>query len=162
MILGKEEIQKLVDASTLIENFSEDCLEGAGYDLRLNCLHRISGSAFIGEKERFLPDSGRIASARYNIEPGEYFLAETVEKLNMPHDLAAIVLNRSSLFRAGCSLSTALVDPGYRGALVFGLKNLSDVRFEIEKGARFAQIVFLRVAGKTTPYSGRYQGGKVL
>ncbi len=41
------------------------------------------------------------------------------------------------------------------------MKNESEHAFELEKGARIAQIVFEEVDGEATPYSGRYQGGKV-
>jgi len=60
------------------------------------------------------------------LKPGEYVLMETVEKVNMPSDLAARVLNKSSLFRCGASTFNALVDPGFRGTLTFGLRNISD------------------------------------
>jgi deoxycytidine triphosphate deaminase len=72
------------------------------------------------------------------------------------------VLNRSSLFRCGASTFNAFVDPGYKGALTFGLKNISDHDISIQKGVRVAQIVFEEVTGGTKPYSGRYQGGKVV
>jgi deoxycytidine triphosphate deaminase len=57
---------------------------------------------------------------------------------------------------------TALVDPGYQGVLIVGLKNLSRFEFVVERGARVAQIVFESVEGKTSAYGGRYQGGKVV
>ena len=96
------------------------------------------------------------------LAPGEYVLIETIEKVNMPENLIARVLNRSSLFRCGCSLFTAVVDPGYCGILTIGFKNLSEFPFEIEIGARVGQVVFETVKGETKLYCGRYQGGKVV
>jgi len=80
----------------------------------------------------------------------------------MPKNLMARILPRSTLFRAGCSLISAVVDPGYRGTLTMGLKNLSDTAFYLERGARIGQIVFEEVAGETVSYNGRYQGGRVV
>jgi dUTP pyrophosphatase len=161
MVLGRSRILKLVDGG-LLENFSIDCLGGAGYDLRLNKAYRLESESFLGIQDRKTPKVREIDGGRFTLKPGDYVLIETVEKVSMPANLAARVLNRSTLFRCGCSLFNALVDPGYKGTLTFGLKNLSDIDFTVEKGARIAQIVFEEVEGETTEYNGKYQGGKVV
>jgi deoxycytidine triphosphate deaminase len=80
----------------------------------------------------------------------------------MPDDLIAFILPRSTLFRCGVSLRTAVVDPGYRGALTLGIKNEGALEFRLQRGARIAQIVFSEVMGDAAQYSGKYQGGKVV
>ncbi|MBN2014305.1 MAG: dCTP deaminase [Candidatus Altiarchaeota archaeon] len=162
MILDREKIAELVEKKNLIECFSVDCLEGAGYDLRVNRIHRLKSGGFLGAEDRKTPDVEAVDFTRYSLKPGEYVLIETLERVNMPRNLAARVLPRSSLFRCGCALFNALVDPGYQGVLIFGLKNLSDFDFVLERGARVAQIVFEEVAGETRGYDGRYQGGRVV
>jgi deoxycytidine triphosphate deaminase len=162
MILGREKINELALEKKLLEDFDVVCLEGAGYDLRINRIYKLKNGGFIGAKDRKTPDVAEIGFDKYSLKPGEYVLIETLEKVNMPSDVAARILPRSSLFRCGCSLITALVDPGYRGVLIMGLKNLSDFEFVVERGARVAQIVFERVEGETRSYDGRYQGGKVV
>jgi len=162
MVIGREKILELVKRGKLIEDFSEDCLEGAGYDLRVGKIYRLKGGGFLGAEDRKMPDVEEIRFEEFFLKPEEYVLVETLEKVNMPKDLVAKVLPRSSLFRCGCSLVTALVDPGYVGVLIFGLRNLSEFEFRLEKKARVAQIVFEQVKGKTRSYEGRYQGGKVV
>jgi dCTP deaminase len=161
MILGGGRISALVKGG-LIDGFSPECLGGAGYDLRLGRIYRLKSDSFLGEIERKTPEIEEILGARHTLQPGEYVLIETVEKVSMPPNLMARVLNRSTLFRCGCSIFNAVVDPGYRGTLTFGLRNLSDRRFTVERGARIAQIVFEEVGGETSGYDGRYQGGKVV
>jgi dCTP deaminase/dUTP pyrophosphatase len=162
MILGKEEILRLIRENKLLENCVEDFVEGAGYDLRVGRFYDASGSTYIARDERRLPEVKEIPEEILLLKPGQYVLMETMERVNMPEDLIARVLNRSSLFRCGASTFNALVDPGYRGTLTFGLKNISDHEFSIQKGARVAQIVFEEVKGAAESYSGRYQGGKVV
>ncbi len=162
MILSGDNIKVCVKEIKLIENFSLDCLEGAGYDLRVGKIYKIEGSGFIGSADRRTPDAKEIPFSEYTLEPDEYVLIETIEKINMPDDLAARVLPRSSLFRCGCSMITALVDPGYNGVLIFGLRNVSKTNFVFEKNAKMAQIIFEEVKGKTKSYEGRYQGGRVV
>jgi deoxycytidine triphosphate deaminase len=161
MVLGRSRILELV-RDGLIENFAEESLGGAGYDLRLGKAYRLESDSFLGVSQRKTPNVSEIPSARVTLKPGDYVLVETVEKVNMPSKIAARVLNRSTVFRCGCTLVNALVDPGYKGTLTFGLKNLSDKEFIVEKGARIAQIVFEEVSGETVEYDGKYQGGKVV
>lgn len=162
MILGREGILELVEEKNLLEGFDMDCLEGAGYDLRVNRIHRMKNGGFLGSKDRRTPEVEAVDFDRYSLKPGEYVLIETLEKVNMPKNLVARVLPRSSLFRCGCTLVNAVVDPGYQGVLIFGLRNLSEFDFVLEMGARIAQIVFEEVIGKTKAYEGRYQGGRVV
>lgn len=162
MILGREEILRRVEEDRLLENFENDCLESSGYDLRVGAFYSTGGEAFMSKGERKMPEITEIPEDILLLKPGEYVLMETVEKVNMPADLAARVLNKSSLFRCGASTFNALVDPGYQGKLTFGLKNISDHDFSIERGAKVAQIVFEEVKGGVQLYEGKYQGGKVV
>jgi deoxycytidine triphosphate deaminase len=162
MILSQEKIRKLVTEKKLIENYDEKSLSGAGYDLRVGKFYRIKGEPVLGIKERTLPQAIEEKTDKIRLEPQEYILIETMEKVHMPKDLVAKVLNRSTVFRCGCTLISALVDPGYYGILTLGLKNLSNQPFTLEKGARVGQIVFETIDGETTLYEGRYQGGKIV
>src|SRR6266550_6855963 len=103
MVLGPKELLKLVKKINLVEGLSERELtnpEGAGFDLRLGEVYKISGKAFLGETHRQTPDiesvmkyegmprSAGSGSARkkkaIKIKPGEYFLVKTIEKINLP------------------------------------------------------------------------------
>lgn len=161
MILGHESLLKRIGEGLLVD-YDKSLIGGAGYDLRIGNLYSLDGQAMLCKDMRKLADITLIDAERYDLKPSEYVLLETVESVNMPKDLAARVLNRSTLFRSGCRLSTALVDPGYRGRLTFGLENMSKNKFTIERGAAAAQIVFEQVSGRTKAYDGRYQGGKVV
>ena len=162
MILSAQRIKKKASEEKLIEGFSENSLNGAGYDLRVGRFYKIRGEAYLGVERRTLPEVDEIITDELTLKPGEYILVETLEKVHMPKDLMARILPRSTLFRAGCSLITAVVDPGYYGTLTMGLKNLSSADFRLEKKARIGQIVFEEVCGQAISYDGRYQGGKVV
>ena len=160
MILGRSRILALVGGG-LIENFSTDCLCGAGYDLRAGRIYELLSGSRLGVAKRCMPDVKEAVFGTYLLGPNEYVLVETVESVKMPKDLMARILPRSTIFRCGCALHTAVVDPGYRGTLTFGLKNLSQHPFTLESRARVAQIVFETVEGETVEYDGSYQGGRV-
>jgi len=162
MILSRERILDLIKESALLENFSPDCLEGAGYDLRIGKVYRLKGGGRLLAEGKENPEVEEVHGGEFSLAAGEYVLIESLEKVNMPVNLVARILPRSTVFRNGCALITALVDPGFKGTLTMGLKNLSGFEFRFQHGARVAQIVFEEVSGETKPYEGHYQGGRIV
>jgi len=170
MILGVNELLKLVKSKKLVEGLSERELtnpEGAGFDLCLGQVHEISGTAFLGLSERDSAKSKVIAEfdAKKNrsiiIKPGESFLVTTIEKVNLPIDITANMWLRSTLYRSGIILSGGNVAPGYSGELSFLLFNAGKAKVKIELGSRIVHILFFEVKGKTNTYRGQWQNGRV-
>jgi len=162
MILGRKRIEELVKTRGLITNYDASCLGGAGYDLRAAKAYAITSHSYLGVSERKTPKVVELTDDVMILRPGSFILAETLEAVNMPEDVLARILPRSSVFRMGCVLATAVVDPGYHGTLTMGLTNLGGHDFVFERNARIAQIIFERVEGETSLYDGKYQGGKVV
>lgn len=176
-------ILELNEKYSLIENLSERELnnpEGAGFDLRVGQVHKIIGDSLLGVKERYSPETELIADLDKDgekeivIKPGEYLLVTTIEVLNSPSEkikyddffpeayLKPIIHPRSSLQRGGVSLHFTKTDPGYKGKLAFGIKNLGDQNFKFQLGARMFNVEFEPVVGELKrAYSGQHQGGRV-
>lgn len=159
MFLGHDAIIERIRKQGLLENHLPENIQGAGVDLRIGRLFEIKSSAFLGAEKRSLPD---LSDSEFVLKPNKYYLFVTMEKVNMPLDLVAFMFNRSSLFRCGASLRTAVIDPGYRGELTVGIKNEGEHEIVLERGARVLQLVFAEVKGGTKGYNGRYQGGRVV
>lgn len=164
-MIGYKKILELTKKTPpLIENLEEKNIQPSGVDLRIKCVYRMKNGGFIGIKGRKTPDVESICDEigkKFTLEPNEFVLVETMERVNIPNDLMAIILPRSSLFRCGVTIFTAVVDPGFEGTLTFGMKNLSKFPFNIEIGSRIGQIVFIEVKDNVKLYNGKYQGGKV-
>lgn len=170
MILGPKELLSLVKKIKLVEGLSERELtnpEGAGFDLRLGEVYKISGNAFLGETHRKTADVELVSkytqkkTSSLKIKPGDFYLVKTIESVNMPENLTASITPRSTTYRSGLYLRTGNVPPGYCGGLTFGLKNEGPITVEIEMGARFVHIQFAEVKGKGNMYRGQWQGGRV-
>lgn len=169
MLIGPKKLLKLVKKQKLIENLSQRELEnpeGAGFDLRVGELFKIKGKGFLGVEERNTPEVELIASHNgkkksYTVKPGEFLLMRTIESVNMPDNLTAHNFPRSTLFRSGLYLSATQVSPGYKGQLVFGIKNLGTAPVKVEMGARVSHIQFFEVIGGGIRYKGQWQGGRV-
>jgi deoxycytidine triphosphate deaminase len=191
MILGPKKLLELVKTQKLVEGLSERELtspEGAGFDLRLGEVYKISGDAFLGEVHRKTAEIMLIAkyngedkkvnqppagshdrdkkreaklSSKVIIKPGDFYLVRTIESVNMPQHLTASITPRSTTYRSGLFLRTGNVPPGYCGGLIFGLKNEGPITVEVEMGARIVHIQFSEVKGGGSMYRGQWQGGRV-
>ena len=170
MILGPKVLLDLVKKKKLVEGLSERELinpEGAGFDLRLGEVFKISGSAFLGETHRQTPDvkSVKVYNSKkpssIKIKPEDFYLVKTIEKINLPLNLSAVIIPRTTTFRSGLFIRTGPIQPGYQGELTFGLKNEGPITVEIEMGARFVHVLFHEVAGGGSKYRGQWQGGRV-
>lgn len=170
MILGVDELLKLVKSQKLIEGLSERELknpEGAGFDLCLGKVHEISGHGFLGIKEResaktrLLYEYKKGARQSVIIKPGESYLITTIEKVNLPENLTANMWLRGTLYRSGIIMSCGNIAPGYKGELSVLFYNASNAEVEIELGARIIHILFFEVLGKGNVYRGQWQGGRI-
>ncbi len=168
MILGPKKLLQLVKSKKLVEGLSERELtnpEGTGFDLRLGEVYKISGKAFLGETHRQTPDITLIKKfgkdKSIKVKPGDFYLFKTIEKINLPVNLSAAILPRTTTFRSGLFLRTGPVQPGYQGELTFGIKNEGPVNVEVEMGARFAHVIFSEIKGSGSSYRGQWQGGRV-
>lgn len=170
MILGPKILLELVKKQKLVEGLSERELtnpEGAGFDLRLGEIYKISGEAFLGETHRQTPtidlvqsyEEGEVRTVVF--KPGDYFLVKTIESFNMPQNLTANFKPRTTTFRSGLFLRTGNVAPGYSGPVTFGMKNEGPIDVTIEMGARFVHVQFDEVEGGGNMYRGQWQGGRV-
>jgi deoxycytidine triphosphate deaminase len=161
MFLGKAEILRRIAEEGLLENLKIENVQGAGVDLEIDLLYQPISGASLRRRARSLPELREVRGDTYVLAPGKYYLCTTHEKVNMPRDLVAFIFQRSTLFRCGVSLRTAVVDPGYTGTLTIGIINEGPEDFVLERGARICQIVFSAIQGDAAGYKGRYQGGMV-
>jgi len=168
MILGIDELHKLVKEKNLVENLCQRELEnpeGAGFDFRLGEVYELKGKSFLGVEERKTPEVKLLAKfpedKYFVFKPGKYYLMKTIEKVNTPENILILFRPRTTIFRSGMMIFTGNVSPGYCGELTFGIVNLGSVEVKIELGARVVHAMFFEVRGKTHLYRGQWQGGRV-
>lgn len=103
--------------------------------------------------------------AAVKLEPGEFLLATTLERIKMPNDLVARVEGRSSIGRLGvCVHVTAgFIDPGFEGRITLEISNMNRHPVILYVGQRIAQLAFEEVTPVGCPYghpsrNSKYQG----
>ncbi|MDO8551816.1 MAG: hypothetical protein Q7S03_04020 [bacterium] len=169
MILGSEELLKLVKEGKLIQGLCDRELEnpeGAGFDLRIGEIYELVGEGFLGIEERETPEMKLLAKydpekpTIFSLEPGKYYIAKTIETFNNTEEVLTLFRPRSTLHRSGIALFSGFAHPSYNGGFNVGLINFGTKPFKIEMGARFIHAMFYEVKGPTTQYRGQWQGGR--
>ena len=88
---------------------------------------------------------------------GKVTLVPSTEWVELPQDLAATLMCRSTLGRQGVLIGAGFVDPGFRGNLTLCLVNGGEKDILLKAGMRIVQIIFHEVRNNTTLYNGTYQ-----
>lgn len=159
MILGDVRIRNYISKLSMVENFEPSQIEPASIDLRLGNTWLVPSKT-----EHWIELGGKCRYDRYESEskliaPGEFVLATTMERVNLPTDIAAFVQGRSSIGRIGLTVQNAgFVDPGFSGHITLELVNESPNHILLTAGYRVAQLVFFEAEGVSAPYSGKYNG----
>lgn len=80
------------------------------------------------------------------LPPKTYALSETVECFNMPNDVMAFCLAKSTYARCCIGVNTTPIWPGFKGHVVIEFYNHGDVPVKIYANEGFAQFVFMRAS----------------
>lgn len=132
--------------SNYIKGINESQIQPAGVDLRLDKVFKFIEEGYLGEGKRVLPNTEEIAPIDnlYDLSKGAYKI-RFFDIVEIPKEAIGICFPRSSLLRMGANLSCALWDPGYSGRGEALLNVLNDKGIKIEKYARIAQIIFIKL-----------------
>lgn len=93
------------------------------------------------------------------IPPHGFALGHTVETFNIPNDVMAICIGKSTYARVGLIVNVTPINPGFRGQVVVELSNTTDYPLKVYANEGICQFFFLR--GERTPtavYNGYYNG----
>jgi len=138
LLLTDGEIKEAIKSGELvIENFSEDSLQPASYDMRLGERALISGK----DAELDLEKAGSVT-----IGAAEFALFTTHEKVKLSSTIAGHIGLRSYFARKGLVLLAGIqIDPTFEGILVLGAYNASSRRITLDYLDRFCTVEFHRL-----------------
>jgi len=96
------------------------------------------------------------------LHPGEFVLAVTLERVELPADLVGRLDGKSSLGRLGLIVhSTAgFVDPGFKGRLTLELTNVANLPITLSYAMPVSQISFSRLTTPAERPYGKAAGSK--
>jgi dCTP deaminase len=173
VILSDRSIREALEAGTIvIDPLLEGGIQPSSVDLRIDRYFRVfrnDTTPFIDPKQaqEDLTELVEVEDGKaFILHPGEFVLASTLERVQLPHDVAARLEGKSSLGRLGLlTHSTAgFVDAGWDGHLTLELSNVANLPIAIYPGMRIGQISFLQMTSAAeAPYGSdaarsKYQG----
>jgi dUTP pyrophosphatase len=120
--------------------------------------------AFLNEKGQ-LPVRSNATDSGYDLKSAEKTIVKAGETkpihtglvLAIPQGYGGFILPRSGLaikYGIDVANSPGLIDSGYRGEILVGLRNNGYTSFKINEGDRIAQIVFLETGNFYFDYNG--------
>lgn len=86
---------------------------------------------------------------RFVLQPNDFVLAQTIEKVQIPSNIVGIVEGRSSFGRLGLLVhaTAGYIDPGFEGNITLELKNINNIPIAIYPEQHICQIVFYEMDG---------------
>ena len=142
-VLCDWEIRLKCDGSQMVWPFAPELLNPASLDVRLGD-HLMIESIESPDLQR-LDISNRTQDDPYLLLPGEFCLAETLERFDLPEDVSAQFVLKSSRAREGLNhLLAGWCDPGWHGSkLTLELKNERKHHpLPLYPGLKIGQMVF--------------------
>jgi dUTP pyrophosphatase len=168
-ILSKEDILKMLGATPpLVENLCDvqQQVQPNGIDLTLKEIALFSSSGSLGpsNQNRVLSGTSPLVFdglGRVDLSPGCYLVTYN-EVVNLPKNLMALAMPRSSLLRCGVSIHNAVWDAGYSGRSQSLMVVYNPQGFRLYRNARIVQMVFFFLSRDVAQgYQGMYQGENI-
>ena len=118
-----------------------------GYDVRVDRKFKVFTNArcVTVDPKAFDPHSFVDIEADFClIPPNSFALAETVEYLEIPRDVIAICVGKSTYARCGIIVNVTPLEPEWRGRVTIEISNTTPLPAKIYANEGIAQILFLR------------------
>ena len=145
----------------MIAPFDREQINPASYDVRLGDVLLIESAE--GPDLVPYPLGGHTQENPYLLRTGQFVLAHTIEIFNLPDDIAAQFMLKSSRAREGLEhLMAGYADPGFNGSMTLELHNSRQLQpVPLWPGMKIGQMVFHQMAGipqRSYAITGRYNG----
>lgn len=135
MMLSDKTIREYSKKYNLITPFDNRKLQPSSYDLSLD-------DSFYDDKS-----GSFITINKLRLQPNDFILASTVEKVSIPQHIVGRVEGKSSLGRIGLltHITAGFIDAGFEGNITLELKNIGNKPIVLNVGCSIAQICFLQL-----------------
>lgn len=103
----------------------------------------------MARSERKFPEYTTYDQARLDLQPGQFLLASTLERVSIPPHLRARVEGKSTLGRLGLLVhcTAGYIDPGFSGNITLELYNVAPYPITLVAGAPVCQLSVEQLSG---------------
>ena len=173
MILSDRDLKRRIERGEIVIEPLDDPdlqIQPASVDLRLDrafVVYRLPHVPCIdprdpGTVEGYTETVEIAEGEAFILQPGEFALASTLERVTVPPDLVARLEGRSSIGRLAVVVhaTAGFVDPGFSGKITLELSNLGRCAVKLYPGMRISQIVFHELSSPADRPYGPERGSK--
>src|SRR5271157_2561236 len=91
----------------------------------------------------------------FDLMPGQFVLAETLEVIGLPDNIVASIEGKSSIARLGVELhqTGGWIDAGFRGSITLEMCNVNQRPVRMHAGMPVGQLVFYTTERASHPYN---------
>ena len=178
MILTHRYIQDLIQRG-MVEHYDSALMNGTSLDVRLGNVFKVEvpgkdvkedeyAMLNLGQRDAINTERVELAEGEdaepFLLFPGQFVLAATMERFNLPLDVSAEFRLKSSVGRMALSHALAVwCDPGWQGHLTLELHNISQHHvIAMRPGDRVGQMIFHGHGSVSSAYDygkrGHYNG----
>ena len=160
-VLSDAQIKELVKIEPFAENIKRPGtvsygVSSYGYDVRVGTLFKIftdvspSGGQSVVDPKNFTDDNFVTIDTQNTgrdyviIPPNSFALCETVETFEIPRDILAICVGKSTYARCGIIVNVTPLEPEWRGKITIEISNTTPLPAKIYANEGIAQMVFLK------------------
>ena len=167
LLTGKEiwELKPLTNMVKKVQCPLSYGLEPSGYTIRLSnefLIPKPSKSIILDPIQKESTQQQFISIKKDNhfvLYPNSFVLAKAIERFQLPNNITAIALTKSSYARVGIFCNITTIDAGFHGDLVIEIANLGSNPVIIYVNYGIAEVLFFK-HDITNGYNGNYQNQK--
>ena len=170
MLLSDRDLRsELADGRLGIDPLDPSLIQPSSIDVRLDNMFRVFNNSRYthidpAQQQDELTELVEVADGDpFVLHPGEFVLCATLERLDLPDDLAGRLEGKSSLGRLGLlTHSTAgFIDPGFGGHITLELSNVANLPITLWPEMKIGQLCLFRLSSPAeSPYGSTSIGSK--
>lgn len=148
------------DPLVMVPEPTDDSIQPASVDLRL-------GDEFIYWQtilnRSIQHEKKKIITSNFQLKPGQFILATTLEYVEIPDWLAGQVDGKSTLGRQGVMVhvTAGFIDPGFKGRITLEIKNIGYETIALTAGMKVCQLILHKLSSPALrPYGHLDLGSK--
>lgn len=162
----------LNEGPNLVQPFDPSWVQPASIDLHLDRFFKVAQRTEFGHQmsagndndDAFYDVEVKPApSSWWTLQPGDFVLGSTFQKVTVPNMMVARFEGKSSLARKGLlvHITAGFIDPGFNGHITLEIKNLMPAPWRLEPGMKIGQICFEMLVGNSIfPYGHEVNGSR--
>jgi len=160
---------ELADGRVVLDPFDPSLIQPSSIDVRLDRVFRVFNNSRYthidpAQQQDELTELVEVADGDpFVLHPGEFVLGATLERLDLPDDLAGRLEGKSSLGRLGLlTHSTAgFIDLGFGGHITLELSNVANLPITLWPEMKIGQLCLFRLSSPAeNPYGSTSIGSK--